>query len=182
MYMAPWLGNPHGSHIEEFSQVPFAAGQLVGLRAWRVTDGHMLRPSSVAEYTWTPGENLAQCIPGSRPVPEDHQLVGGNCMCGFYAYHDGTNTYAGTVTISGIMMGYGRCVHGTKGFRAEKARILAIVKPSAPQRVSFGYSSKNDIPMLDFDLLASNYPAVPVFESVDAALDAFPLTPKQVTN
>jgi hypothetical protein len=176
----PWHAGQSNTHAKAFNTVPFAVGSLIGLRSWRTKD-HMLTPTSMIDHTWEPGENHARCIPGTRRPPEEHRLVGMDCMCGFYAYFDGKNNYATSVTVSGIIEGYGRCVYGTQGFRCEKAIVRALVRPSEPQRVSYGHSEKNPVPYLDFDLLHSHYPDVIVFDTVEDALEAFPLTPKEVT-
>lgn len=52
------------------------------------------------------------------------------CSCGFYAYHDGSVYPTGQVT--GVIEGYGKTTVGTKGFRCEKARIVALAL--APRR------------------------------------------------
>lgn len=54
------------------------------------------------------------------------------CACGFYAYHDGHTQYAMSgpgCRVQAVVEGYGRVVLGTLGYRAEKARILGVVKP-----------------------------------------------------
>ncbi|MHB1063185.1 MAG: hypothetical protein ACYC1Z_01600 [Georgenia sp.] len=91
---------------------------------------------------WAAGENQASCfheggvlveLPGgsvavrgahSRSIGTTHGLQG--CTCGFYAYYR-ADPYARSGRISGIIEGFGRVVLGTQGFRAEKARILALV-------------------------------------------------------
>jgi hypothetical protein len=54
------------------------------------------------------------------------------CACGFYAYHSGDVYYATAgpgCRVQGVIEGYGRMILGTKGYRAQKARILAICGP-----------------------------------------------------
>jgi hypothetical protein len=54
------------------------------------------------------------------------------CGCGFYAYHSGDVYYATAgpgCRVQGIIEAYGRMVLGTKGYRAQKARIVAICAP-----------------------------------------------------
>ncbi len=55
------------------------------------------------------------------------------CSCGFYAYHQGVSNYGftGGPKVHGIIEGYGRVILGSKGFRAEKARIIALCLPHA---------------------------------------------------
>jgi hypothetical protein len=65
--------------------------------------------------------------------PGDHVPVGtARCRCGFYAYHvkrDGGD-FSGAV--DGIVEGYGVVTVGSKGFRCQKARILALVPRRGP--------------------------------------------------
>ncbi len=53
------------------------------------------------------------------------------CGCGFYAYYDES---AGRVVaygnIRGVVEAAGRCVVGPKGFRAQRARVVAVVRPT----------------------------------------------------
>lgn len=60
------------------------------------------------------------------------QVAQRGCTCGFYAYYrHGLHTYVNRDRAAAIISGYGRVTLGTKGFRAEKARIIALVKPLA---------------------------------------------------
>lgn len=55
------------------------------------------------------------------------------CSCGFYAYHSknavGYSTRHGARVLA-LIEGYGKVVVGALGFRAQKARIVAIVPPT----------------------------------------------------
>lgn len=54
------------------------------------------------------------------------------CACGFYAYHSGETMYALSgpgCRVMAIVEAYGRMVLGTAGYRAQKARILAVCAP-----------------------------------------------------
>ena len=57
------------------------------------------------------------------------------CGCGFYAYHQGTIKYAAQgpgLRVEGIVEAYGKMVVGPLGYRAQKARIKAILVPWSP--------------------------------------------------
>lgn len=116
-----------------------------------------------------------------------HEVAAKRCDCGFYAYFDGANDYliqpssgysaGGYVTfgyaepdraprIAAIVEGYGVCTVGTRGFRASKARILAIVDPG-------GETAKTAVA---FDKVRRNYPDVLVFDTEREAVTTFPLT------
>lgn len=147
-----------------FSNRPFVAGSLTGLRAFRVTPEGYLTGVFVTGYHLTPGVNQAQCATpravqmanimsaalrhavglGPKPqVSEDgkivHELVGLACKCGFYAYFDGKNDhlwgdpYDNGPRVAAIVEGFGKCVVGDRGFRAEKLRLVALVRPEPPK-------------------------------------------------
>lgn len=151
--------------MSDFSDRPFAAGSLVGLRAFSVDSlGRLVGPAFGGVFK--PGENVAKCggetaagqlmkmqadlnrrlnalsasySVGGRLANEamaksaakrPHVTGGIGCACGFYAYFDGRNDYSQPSRVAAIIEGYGVCTVGTRGFRAEKARLLAIVDPS----------------------------------------------------
>lgn len=70
-----------------------------------------------------------------REIPDPCDGVEADCACGFYAYHDnavnGYGIHSGSDgrSVIGIVEGYGRIVLGPKGFRCQKARIVALVVP-----------------------------------------------------
>jgi hypothetical protein len=133
------------------------AGSLVGLRSWRLDHNGQLRGITFPAG-WKAGENEARCFaaiapPGSYGFgsswlfagdevtiapgwqAEPCSLVERDCACGFYAYHDNLVVAYGGVTISGgprvtgVIEGYGRVIVGPSGFRASKARIVALTVP-----------------------------------------------------
>lgn len=224
--------------MSDFSDRPFVAGSLIGLRAFAVDKLGRLRGPSFPQV-FTPGENEAVCrkderpplqsvmslyasmvgpaltVPspwaltstfgvttapppapaygkgpcpcgcgmeveftdgGDRPLAEKavtpheppkptHVLGGVTCGCGFYAYFDGRNDYKEPDRIAAVIEGYGVCTFGDRGFRASKARLVALVEPKA--KVS---------PMLR-DYLHRNYAEVPFYATKREAVDAHPLTP-----
>lgn len=127
-----------------------------------------------------------------------------SCTCGFWAYCNGGNEYYHTATtssgtcdahVAGIIEGFGKCVIGTRGFRCEKAIIRALVLPANLYVPSTYSSSSRILPHLvdegaaDLDDLvaterqqrmreqfAAVYPDVPIFETLEAAIEQFPLT------
>jgi len=170
----------------QFDGIDFAVGVVRGVRAWDVTEG--ILTGVVYHQRWTPGENHALCrknpdrvymyvppIPGHVvPVPpsrpdSDYQLPAPGhlftCMCGFYAYYDGSNDYfkgdySNTRRVTGVIEGYGETLVGTRGFRCTKARIVALYVV--------------DHFVGDFELIRANYPLVPVFDTFEAMLREFP--------
>lgn len=99
--------------------------------------------------------------PPRRPELSDHQAGRLGCTCGFYAYFDGgDNPHHSDGQILGIVEGYGAVTVGSRGFRAEKARIRALViEPQLSPVV----------------LTARMYPEAAIFRTVDQALTEFPL-------
>jgi hypothetical protein len=134
-------GNPFSGE----NQFPFAVGEVVGVRGWRVMDGE-LWPLHVTAGPWSPGVNIARCMAqplqscncfdcSRNPVPPLHTSPHENCKCGFYAYDPGIDGVGaalfaegmhGTLVIFGQVKGYGRTMVGTKGFRCEKAEITGF--------------------------------------------------------
>lgn len=97
--------------------------------------------------------------PPARPEPVPHQAGTLDCSCGFYAYFDeGHNPHHEPGNVLGIVEGFGVCTVGSRGFRSSKARLRALV--GQPD-----------------EMVRGNYPDVPVFPTLAAALAEFPLTP-----
>jgi hypothetical protein len=130
---------------QECTGIALAVGSVRGLRSFNVD--HYGRLTAVARPTvvWKPGENVAVCNRSAMDFVNTlmrqaaHPYAGGFsvsatgtcpgiahplCTCGFYAYHDGSKYQGGQVT--GVIDGYGKTTVGTKGFRCEKARVVAL--------------------------------------------------------
>lgn len=114
-----------------------------------------------------------------------HALAGVKCQCGFYAYFDGGNDYLTNASyasggmfaiymrdedkaprIGAIVEGWGTCTVGTRGFRAEKARVLALVIPEST-------AARHEVA---FQKVQRNYPGLAAFATEKEAVRAFPLT------
>jgi hypothetical protein len=101
-----------------------------------------------------------------------------DCECGFYAYTNTAedNPYLRTdrnLHVQGVIQGWGRTVIGTKGFRCTLARIVAIVLPMyIHDQLSSAQQEKAE---RCERALRRTYPDIPVFDSVPAMLDAYPL-------
>lgn len=101
-----------------------------------------------------------------------------DCTCGFYAYQEGSNDYympgvskasSGSGPVGGVIRGYGKVVLCTRGFRAEKAEILALYVDGEQLR----QSSSQVKDSLIRHRVERNY-NVPVFEDYLAMLEEFP--------
>lgn len=158
--------------MSDFSDRPFVAGSLIGLRAFDVDSlGRLQGPTYGGVFA--PGENVAKCggaspygamvaatrramaqsmrdsmwftysttvetslsksgvaeVRSPEPAKPVHVVGGKDCECGYYAYFNGENTYAKTGRVSAIIEGYGVCTVGSRGFRASKAKLVALVLP-----------------------------------------------------
>lgn len=86
-----------------------------------------------------------------------------DCAHGFYAYYEGSNDYYADGMVMGVVKGSGELVLGTRGFKAEKAEIVALYIPD-----EVGYKTGNRV--------AENYADIPQFSSFQAMIEAFPPT------
>jgi hypothetical protein len=187
--------------MSEFSDRPFVAGSLFGLRAFHVDRYGRLTSPSFGDHVFTPGENVSVCKRGwTKPAPpgsltfavhasfaswhetpqqraereenearaqQPHEAGAIFCRCGFYAYTDGRNDYLKENRrdrVGGIVEGYGICTVGTRGFRAERVRLVALIEP----RDAFAQPDR-------WERVQHNYPDVPVYATKREAIAAHPL-------
>ncbi len=154
-------------------QADFAPGVVTGTRSFDVDKlGRLL---GVAYATvWTPGENVAKCMvrdefavlysdsdrPSLREAKRPAHSIA-ECAHGFYGYYEGSNDYYERGRVMGVVEAYGETIIGSRGFRASKARIVALHIPS---EISVGRRR----------LIARNYPELAIFDSFDAMVAEFP--------
>lgn len=216
--------------MSDFSDRPFVAGSLIGVRSFAVNPDGTLR-GPVKPETWRAGVNTAECRMGpldllqqsaalsvaavdnlawsmhvmtcaargvvnlkKKPKPKAapekpvHTLAGVNCKCGYYGYfRNRHNPHHSDGNILGIVEAFGTVTVGSRGFRASKARIIALVRnddaTTANDRYMFGYPGCGcgacrilaGQSAISFDKIAAHYD-VPVFATLDAALAEYPLT------
>lgn len=121
----------------DFDGPPLVAGSILGTRHFNLTTTGILRgPTST--YHWYPGENIAEHVDywwsmpnffmEGNPRDPNHKIAQRNCRCGFYAYYDYRNSDYGRSggNVPAIIEAYGRVSVGPLGFRAEKAKIIAV--------------------------------------------------------
>lgn len=106
---------------------------VVGYRAWgfsskfRLGEGrNVALKSTGVDHHWRSGDNHATCTASRHPAPDQ------NCHCGYYvlANLDEVESHKALndATIVGAVMGWGKVVqHGTEGWRAEYAKIIALL-------------------------------------------------------
>ena len=107
------------SRMEDFTGTPFVAGSIYGTRSFAIDKLGRLTGPQFKDTFWTPGENIA-LDGGYNGTSFAHR------NWGFYAFKDGSDEYKSPSTVSGVIEGYGMVQIGTKGFRAQKAKIVAL--------------------------------------------------------
>ena len=125
-----------------FNHFECVVGEIRGFRWWRVTPRGWLRSPWHSNGRWEAGPNPALCM---RPDGSHHSHLNGSpevaCTCGIYALHalpaDSPeklrNPWGIAATASGdhglvfgVAAGHGHVLVGTTGWRAERARVLAL--------------------------------------------------------
>lgn len=113
------------------SSLELAPGSVFGLRSWTLPFRLLAetpKPELRGNYAgiWERGVNQAVCKATAPCAPES--VPRRPCGCGFWAYWQPEAVDRSGV--SGVVEGFGRTLIGTRGFRAEKARIVALTKPA----------------------------------------------------
>ncbi|MDQ3630230.1 MAG: hypothetical protein M3417_02920 [Actinomycetota bacterium] len=119
--------------------VPTYSKPVVGYRVWRVDADGRLWPRAVGALArlraqpWRPGDNLAECLlvhVGKAP----HDAPRNDCDCGFYGWHEVVSIPRRLPDdlVAGAISGWGDLEVHEDGFRAERARVLALGMPEKP--------------------------------------------------
>lgn len=151
--------------MREFAGCQPLVGEVVGLRTFRIDESGTLLPLH-SDGRWYDGPNTALCSPPTGHHPfGPHQVPDERCECGFYAY--GSTAAAAQNRncrhVQAVVSCWGGVVAGTKGFRAEHARIDAIwISASAPQWLH--------------RRVATRYPSARLYADASAMLAEHPLT------
>lgn len=114
---------------QSFGGTPLTQDDVRGLRTWTTRwDGALIGQFN---RKWLSGEMVSECLMGSRHRGgSKHISFHPDCTCGFYAYwEDSFDNCCFGMAVIGIISGYGQAVIGTRGFRAQRARILALCYP-----------------------------------------------------
>jgi hypothetical protein len=158
---------------EEFDQRPLHLGTLLGVRAFRVGE----KNPAIARKAPTQEDVV--------PDPVEHRVANQDCTCGYYAYYDierehsrGYDPFSESSCIRAIIEGYGLVTVGTRGFRAQKARLVALIgqrseEPLARLVVDDGVERVEMEQGIPAELEA--YYNVPVYPTVEAAVSEYPL-------
>jgi hypothetical protein len=140
-------------------------GALRGYRTWRI-DGPKLLTSSIIPSVWLPGEKQAECLRhDSLPRCPESTVPNAGCRCGIYGWYrpDSRSVY-GLMPVFGVIEAYGRVLLGSHGFRAERARVVAICPGGRIER------SRRLLEMFDYQRSIG----VDVYDTVESMLEAYP--------
>jgi hypothetical protein len=98
-----------------------------------------------------------------KPKPRaKHSLD--TCKCGFYGYFDGSDDYHDKGKISAVVEAYGEVIIGTRGFRAMKAKIVAV-RVRADKDGIAGHMARK---------ISNNYKGVAIFDNFEQMVAEFP--------
>jgi len=136
--------------------------------------GYFASSSSAATYATTPPSTFngrMRILAGLPASPSAHVVVDesptqhtyAECTCGFYGYFDGSDDFHDEKRISAVVEGYGETVIGTRGFRAKKARIVALTVRAGLDELTESMVRK----------VRRNYQGVPTFDSFDVMVAEF---------
>lgn len=191
----------------------FAVGSVVAYRRGRVSEQGVI--TGARHQPWVGGENVAICLPQSVSMmwwwgirdevslaPADHTSPGDRCSCGFYAFNTPNpagsgfdSGYSDTHMVDTMVEFYGKVMIGTKGLRAEKARIVAM-RVEGPWQMTvvpvpaLGAASEELATAINMvtsvkpgppdpgviNYLEVRYPGVPMFDTLEEMVEAFPIS------
>lgn len=145
---------------------------ILGYRQWSWKNNEV---SSYSRSKWTNGSLTSVCnrfftVEDDRAT---HSSPDMECTCGIYAHYLPLESYERTDNIFGVIEASGRILMGTKGFRAEKAKIVALAG-YGPSTVWFTNQEKTrgiyPEPVVDF----ATKIGVPYFPTVRQMFFEFP--------
>lgn len=131
--------------MEAFTGFEPEVGEIRAVRSFRIGADGTLYPL-FSDQAWVDGSNHARC----RVVTDDpeHETPDPECTCGFYAYASAraADEYPHARHVLAVVACWGRVIAGSRGVRAEYARIEGIwMSPKVPdylrQAVAVRYPS-----------------------------------------
>lgn len=121
-------------------------------------------------YVWVDGENEGNCYADHCDTPEDRWNVPSDvdrkpghegwveCACGFYAYNKpslSTTYVPSPYRVVGIVELYGKVIVAEFGYRAERARIIALGLTPDDYRATV--ANKYSVPHLPHESMVQEY-------------------------
>lgn len=135
---------------------------MFAVRTFRINtdDGSLVPIAQGTHYrAWADGSAEAACAIG-----RDHRAPDEDCRCGLYAFgsaQDVTRQYAQARRVLAVVACHGRVVVGSRGVRAERARVVALwLDPGLPAAL--------------VERATARYPSIPRFTDRAAMLAEFP--------
>jgi hypothetical protein len=158
--------NAHRSLMDAYDGVDLQVGEIRAVRTFRIGPGGVLYPL-FTDSPWSDGVNTARCkMPGPETVRwQPHATPEPDCTCGFYAYasESAARENPRARHVLAVVSCWGHVIAGTRGIRAEHARIEAIWMSGA-------------VPSDLAAMVATRYPTAAVFADKDTMLAAHPPT------
>jgi len=167
-------------------EIEFSVGSVQGLRWWHL-HGEMLRGSKLIWQTQTNPTYQAFCLiqtgnfgvymptMGMSDISLEHSVPTKECGCGYWAfwkYHPcpigNPFSRSSSICIVGVIKGFGRTVIGSKGFRAQKARILGLHIVDSGQLL--------DSELIEVEFKLEDLYHVPVYRSFRLLINEHPPT------
>lgn len=162
---------------------------LRGYRSWNAQGGVLA--STGVSHRWEEPQAAARCLLGNviggEPdcdcdlcVENQHLAPVRDCTCGIYGWYDPADSRLVKGDVFGVVEVTGRAVMASHGFRAEKARIvaLAIEQPKRDPTLTLGsiWTDRQPASANDLHTVArwAKTQGIPVFSSRSALLDAYP--------
>lgn len=139
-------------------------GEIRALRTFRIGPRGSLYPL-FNNHPWAYGANTAHCRVTSLAGAQPHAAPEASCTCGYYAYASeaAAAEYPHARHVLAVVACWGRVIAGTRGIRAEHARIEAIWMSAA---VAQGLAS----------MVTERYPSTAVYPDKTAMLTEYPPT------
>lgn len=147
---------------------PVFIGELRGYRGWVLPSERDKLSSIFKRFDWSPGVNIAECRQPWHDLSDD-PCPSPYCTCGFYAHYsvkDAVDYCSGL--IYGSIMASGTIIPGTRGFRAERARVEAVILP-------FTFATKYGSERIEE--VRETYPDVKILSNAAKFKKEFPSTP-----
>lgn len=146
--------------MDAFAGFEPQVGEIRAVRSFRVGPDGTLYPL-FSDQAWVDGTNTARC----RVTPDDpdHGAPDPECTCGFYAYASAraADEYPHARHVLAVVACWGRVIAGSRGVRAEKARIEAIwMSPKVPEYLRRAVTARYPSAVVesDVDQLLADHP------------------------
>jgi len=136
--------------LYDLTEIPDGITPLVGIRGWRYKNGRLW--SCYRDVEWPVNSHLiSDCIHptmydvGVTKKPKRsnrHSPPTKTCTCGIYALNEWEPSHPKKLrpwpsdSITGLILGWGHIVIGSKGFRAQYAKPIALVSRPRSTKLS----------------------------------------------